>query len=126
MKMLNLTSAIVILGFAMSSNAAVKYQFVLADNSVDSKMCLAAVTNNKDALRRNILRSGVSVRTVAHTLMCNDHIVAKFENKYRASQTFAFLYRYTLKEDKKARPEVTIQDITATQGETRIVLIASK
>ncbi|MFT6910417.1 MAG: hypothetical protein ACJAS1_007146 [Oleiphilaceae bacterium] len=136
MKMLNLISAVVVLGFTVSSNAAANYQFVGADNSIDTKICLAAVTNDMHKLRHNIMRSGAGnrgvhtgARKVARTLMCNDQIVANFAYKYEASETFEYLDRYTPKKYQDQRPEVTIKDIVARHGkqeETTVVLIASK
>ena len=133
MKILNLiSSAIVVFGFTMSANAAANYQFVGVDNSIGTSMCLAAVTNDKRALRRKILRSGsnilstnTKVRMVARTLRCNDLIIANFALKYSALVTFAYLDRFTREEDKIGRTKVIIQDISATQGKTTIVLIAS-
>jgi hypothetical protein len=136
MKMLNLISAVVVLAFTGSSNAAVNYQFVAADNSIDTKICLAAVTNDMNKLRLNIMRSSASARgvhsgarTVARTLMCNDQIVANFAYQYHASKTFEYLDLYTPKKYKGKRPDVTIQDIIASnanQEETTVVLVASK
>jgi hypothetical protein len=135
MKMLNLISAVVVLGFTVSSNAAANYQFVGADNTIGTKICLAAVTNDMNELRLNIMRSSAGTRgvhtgarKVARTLMCNDQIVANFAYQYEASETFEYLDRYTPKKYKNKRPEVTIKDIVAKngqQGETIVVLIAS-
>jgi hypothetical protein len=135
MKMLNLISAVVVLAFTGSSNAAVNYQFVAADNSIDTKICLAAVTNDIKELRLNIMSSAgtrgvhTGARKVARTLMCNDQIVANFAYQYHASKTFEYLDRYTPKKYKGKRPDVTIQDIIASnanQEETTVVLVASK
>lgn len=124
MKMLNLISAIVLLGFTMSAHAE-NYKFVVADNSIDSKMCLDAVTNDRSALQHSIRKSGATVRWTARHLKCNDQIVANFAYRYNASDTFALLNRYTLKKDKQQRPAVTIKDLAAVQGKTVVVLIAS-
>ena len=125
MKTLKLISAIIAMGFTVSSNAN-NYQFVAADNSIETKICVAAVTNNKQALKRKIRMSGIRVRSIARSLMCNDQIVANFAYMYNASETFAYLDRYTPKKFKSNRPSVTIQDIAAIHGKTTVVLIASK
>jgi len=125
MKTLKLISVIVAAGFTMSSNAN-HYQFVAGDNSIETKICVAAVTNDKHALKRKIRRSGDHVRSIARNLMCNDQIIANFAYMYNASETFAYLDRYTPKKYKTNRPSVTIQDITAKHGKTTVVLIASK
>ena len=133
--MLNLIAVIVVLGFTMSTNAS-EYQFIAVDNSVDTKMCLAAVTNNKKALKRLMYKTHFEVpkfnrihygvRIVARKLLCNDLIIANFAYKYQAADTLAYLDRYTSRKDKKKRPTVTIRDIAA-QGNDKptVVLIAS-
>jgi hypothetical protein len=125
MKTFNLISAIVAAGFTLSSNAA-NYQFEGVDNSIETKICIAAVTNDKKSLKRKIRISGARVRTIARGLMCNEQIVANFAYKYNALETFGYLDRYTPKKYKANRPSVTIQDITAIHGKTTVVLIASK
>jgi len=125
MKTFNLISVIVAAGFTLSSNAA-NYQFEGVDNSIETKICIAAVTNDKKSLKRKIRISGIRVRSIARGLMCNDQIVANFAYKYNALKTSGYLDRYTPKRYKANRPSVTIQDITAIHGKTTVVLIASK
>jgi hypothetical protein len=125
MKTFNLISVIVAAGFSLGSNAA-NYQFEGVDNSIETKICIAAVTNDKKSLKRKIRMSGAGVRSIARSLMCNEQIVANFAYKYNALETSGYLDRYTPKKYKTNRPSVTIQDITAIHGKTTVVLIASK
>jgi hypothetical protein len=126
MKVLHLISVVVVAAcFTFSANATT-YQFVGSDNSIETKICLAAVTNDKQVLLRKIRMTGKKVRIIASYLMCNDQIVANFAYKYGAQVTATYLDRYTPKKYKEQRPEVTIQDITAIQGKTTMVLLASK
>jgi hypothetical protein len=129
MKHLKLFTLVPILLFYSISTYAEQYEFVAADQSKETKMCVAAVTNDKTKLRRLVSSDTryVGVRDVAKTVVCNDVIIANFAYEYQANDTLDYLDRYTPRKYKRMRTSTTIKDITAKSSEEpTVIMIASR
>ncbi len=117
MKTFSTLSLMVLLGYAMNVNAT-EYQFEAADSSNKTKLCLAAVSNNKAALRyqlRHMRLPHQSTRTIVNSVACNDQIIANFAITYHAEDTGAYLNKFTAKKYKKQQPKVIIEDIATAK-----------
>lgn len=130
MKHLKLFTLVPILLFYSISTYATEYEFVAMDGSKETKMCVAAVTNDMKKLRRLISHNyGIRDvgRTVAKTVFCNDVIIANFAYEYQANDTVDYLDRYTPRKYKRMRTSITIKDITAKVNEKpTVIMIASR
>lgn len=128
MKHLKLITLVPILLFHSISTYAVEYQFVAADRSLETKICIAAVTNDIKKLKRLIsFETHSGAKDIARSILCNDIIIANFAYEYQASDTVAYLDRYTSREDKKMRTRITIKDITAqAQGKPEVLIVAGR
>ncbi|MFT7201038.1 MAG: hypothetical protein ACI9UD_002704 [Glaciecola sp.] len=130
MKHLKLFTLVPILLFYSISTYATEYEFVAMDSSKETKLCVAAVTNDMKKLRRLISHNyGMRDigRTVAKTVLCNDVIIANFAYEYQANDTVDYLDRYTPRKYKKMRTSITIKDITAKVNEKpTVIMIASR
>lgn len=118
MKMLCLLSVIVLLSYSISVNA-IEYQFEAVDRSNKTKLCLAAVTNDTKALRyqlRHMRQPHQSIRTIVNSVACNDQIIANFANSYNATDTVAYLNKFTANKYKKQQFKVTIKDLAYEQS----------
>ncbi|WP_373318489.1 DUF3718 domain-containing protein [Alteromonas salexigens] len=104
------------------SAVADRYEFIAGDASVETQVCIAAVTDDKLALRKSVkqLPAARSVhrtehfrmKSVANSLKCNGDYIANFASKYNASETYQYLNRYT-RPSNRLTPTTTIRDITA-------------
>ena len=128
MKHLKLLILLPILLFCSINTYATEYQFVAGDRSLETKMCIAAVTNNVKKLKRLIaFETYYGVKDIARAVFCNDLIIANFAYEYQANDTLAYLDRYTPKKEKRLRTRITIKDITAqAQGRPKVLMIASR
>jgi hypothetical protein len=130
MKHLKLFTLVPILLFYSISTYATEYEFVAMDSSKETKLCVAAVTNDMKKLRR-LISHNYGMRdigsTVAKTVLCNDVIIANFAYEYQANDTVDYLDRYTPRKYKKMRTSITIKDITAKVNEKpTVIMIASR
>ena len=137
MKILNLTLtltlAVVIVLLSFNANAT-KYKFIATDNSIETKICVFAGSNDqsglKNALRQSARSSAfVNNRYSVNTIVCNDMVMAHFAHKYDALDTFAYLNRLTKVKDKILTTSVEIKDIAAVLNrrneETKIIYVGS-
>jgi len=78
--------------------SAAQYVFVPGNDSLETKICIAAAENNlmryKHKVRLLSTKKTPTYRVVANTLRCNDTSLAKFALKYDADKTAAFIGRY--------------------------------
>jgi len=78
--------------------SAAQYVFVAGNDSMETKLCIAAAENNlkkyKKTARAFSLNKSVH-QVVANKLSCNDQNLASFAWKYGAADTAGFIGRYT-------------------------------
>jgi hypothetical protein len=79
--------------------SATQYVFVPGDNSLGTKICIAAAENNLPKYKRQVRLTSVKkvpdYRIIANTLTCNDQNLARFAMQYQANKTAAFINRYS-------------------------------
>ena len=81
------------------------YQFVAADDAIETQVCIAAASDSKHALRTAVRQMPAAMnsnwgiharlRQVGKALQCNGDYVANFAMKYGATSTHQYLNRYT-------------------------------
>ena len=112
---------------ALSVSSQIKaqdYQFVAADNSPETKLCVSAVNNDLDSVKGRLFRMGMgeAVRRNINRITCNDMSVAKFAHKYRAEDTFVYLNNRSAL-GNRAKPSVTINDIASTESTDKPIIV---
>jgi len=124
MNTLKLTSVVVMILFSYQVNAA-NYKFVAMDNSISTKMCVLAGSNDKTQLKKTMRLSGHNNRFIANNIKCNDMIMVQFANHYGAANTTKHLNRYTRFINRVPETSVTIRDIAAVNDEAKIIYISA-
>lgn len=135
MKILNLTSIVVVIVLLLSFNTyATNYKFIPTDRSIETKICVFAGSNNKLGLK-NALRQSISGSTIVNkrssvnNITCNDMVMAHFAHKYDAIDTFLYLNGLTNNKNKIPTTSVDIKDISAVLNrkneETKIIYVGS-
>lgn len=108
--------------FTSISVVAERYEFIAGDASVETQVCIAAVSDDKLTLRKTVKQLPMArsvyrteqyrMKSVANSLKCNGDYIANFARKYDASETYQYLNRYT-RPSNRLTPTTTIKDITA-------------
>jgi len=82
-----LTSAVILLTAATSS----ANEFVAADTSVATQLCMAVASNHKLTLRKEIREHNISRPILANRLACNDMPISTFASRYNLENSANFL-----------------------------------
>lgn len=108
------------------NSQAQEYKFVATDNSMSTKMCIDAATNNKRALKHKMSQAGkqhsINYRTFTRIVKCNDQHIALFALTYGADNTFNFLNSHS---KDKIDVNVGITDITKVDKQQPIKVFSS-
>lgn len=117
MKKLSVISVLVILLLPLNANAT-KYKFIASDNSIETKVCVLAGSNNKSGLIKALRQSAnnsvvINKRSFANNVNCNDMVMAHFAHKYEALDTFGYLNILTNGKNRITPTSVEIKDIAA-------------
>ncbi len=114
MTMKSLVSLTVLTCCAFQAHAT-EYRFVADDISAATRFCVAAAEDDIDALRSQLRKMRQSphhqVRSIVNTVRCNDQPAAQFAHQYGATDTFAYLYRLTTREQRELVPETSVEDV---------------
>ena len=109
MKIFKPVCLIVASSFAFSASAS-EYNFVAADNTIGTKLCMSAVENNVKHLRkyankleRNTKVVNQKIRIVARNQNCNGENIVHFASKYGAKDTTKLMAKYLT-------PSVTVKE----------------
>ncbi|QYJ87794.1 DUF3718 domain-containing protein [Shewanella mesophila] len=95
------------------SLAAVTYQFVAVDKSVETQICVAAGNDERALLRSKIGNYSHNVRLSTNLINCNGMSITQFSYKYGALQSYDYLNRFTaLKNRVQHKPSVTIKELS--------------
>ena len=105
MKQLKSGLAVALLTFSTASLAA-NYEFVAADNTIGTQLCIAAVENNIDRLKDTAddlpmaksVFSNKKLKVVATKQKCNDVNIVKFAQQYGANDSVKLLAKYLHRE----------------------------
>ena len=78
------TKVVMVVGLAFGAMATAQAdsRFVAADESVTSKICVAAAKGNKMNLHQEIRRAGLTREYVADNVTCNDMPITEFVEQY--------------------------------------------
>jgi imidazole glycerol phosphate synthase subunit HisF len=68
-----------------------EYKFVAADQSVETKLCMAATTNDVKQLKKVLRRSGERLAVVRDAVKCNTLPITEFSEEYGFMQVARFL-----------------------------------
>ena len=104
MKILNLTSVLVIALFSFNAHSS-NYKFVTNDSNLEARICMLAASNNKLGLKNAMQlytwgNRVVTERVAANNITCNNMVLAHFAHKYNASNTFEYLNDLTERKNK--------------------------
>jgi hypothetical protein len=99
--------------FIALPSQATNYQFVALDSSTETKLCVAAGSNDLKMIRKHLRQSSESIRRVSNNVLCNNMAIAHFAYKYDADKTFKVLNRASSRSIQQQIPHVTIRDLTA-------------
>lgn len=114
---MKILTALSIVLFCFSINTfAAEYEFIADDNKTETKICIAAATDNSAVMKSKLRKlsqrgTALSFRSFVNTIQCNDQFIANFALNYNAENTFEYLDKFTNKWNKKRQSTVTIQDI---------------
>jgi hypothetical protein len=92
---------------------ATNYKFVALDNSSETKLCIAAGSNDTKSMRKTMRHNKEHIRQVANTVECNNMAIAHFAYRYDADKTFKVLDRASSRKIRKNTPHVIIRDLSA-------------
>ncbi|MBV1911670.1 MAG: DUF3718 domain-containing protein [Kangiellaceae bacterium] len=89
--------------------SAAQYVFIAGDDSVETRLCIAAAENKVMKFKNTarLVSSSKSInRKIARKLKCNDQTIADFAYQYDAYRTVKYLDRY-LDHDVQIRREIS-------------------
>jgi hypothetical protein len=114
------TSFILLICCTFQANAT-EFKFIAEDNGPVTKFCIAAAENDLKGLRNAIrkLRSAPNQQhsSIVNAVRCNDQIAAQFAHTYEASDTFAYLYKFTDTKHKTMVPVTSVEKVVASENE---------
>ncbi|QSX29242.1 DUF3718 domain-containing protein [Shewanella cyperi] len=111
MKSIIILAAVLAAGLSTTAQAT-QYVFVAMDNTPETKMCVSAGSNDRDALRLQLNQSSYgTARYNANTVLCNGKSLAQFAHQYGADQTHTYLIPLT-RERLRYNERVIIRDIS--------------
>lgn len=76
-------------GFTSQANAT---EFVAADDSVGTQLCMAIAKNKRTTLKNEMESHNATIRMVNNKLTCNGMSVSAFANTYDLTQSARHLY----------------------------------
>lgn len=76
-------------GFTSQANAT---EFVAADESIGTQICMAIASNKRTTLKNTMASHKVTHYTIKNKLTCNDMSVATFANTYNLNRTASQLH----------------------------------
>jgi hypothetical protein len=85
--------SVMIIVFAVSSVGveAEEYNFEAADPAVETTLCMAALTNDVQQLKKVLRRSGERLAIVRDSVKCNAMPIAEFAEQYGFMQTARYI-----------------------------------
>ncbi|MCG9746553.1 DUF3718 domain-containing protein [Shewanella sp. Isolate8] len=114
---------------AVATHTNPHYQFVARDNSVETKICIAAGSDNSSALKRKLVNYDHNMRFGVNSISCNGLSLAQFSHKYQAQQSYLFLERHSSIANR-VKTKVSIIDLAGNQsfagGEPIMVMVSAK
>ncbi|MBS3796549.1 DUF3718 domain-containing protein [Pseudoalteromonas sp. BDTF-M6] len=104
---------------ALSSHAMANEQFVAADNTVGTQLCMAITKDNPFKLDREMDKHHIRHHIMTKKLLCNDLSVREFASLYGFERSLKKLRLTPL-------TETSIHDLAQVHGDTILVVSGSK
>ena len=105
---------------ASAAAQATEYRFVADDLSAQTRFCVAAAENDIDGLRGQMRKLRQSphhqYKDIVNAIRCNDQGAAQFAHRYGASETFAYLYPLTAREQRDLIPHTSVEEVALTDS----------
>lgn len=125
-----LLSAVATTSFAASGTP---YTFVAGDNSVETKICIAAVQNDVDNYKNTVklipvTRQRVNIHEiVANKLSCNDQDIFRFAQQFSANNTTAYISQFL---DKRVLITREVSSLSSTpaplkMGKNKTIIVTA-
>ncbi|SHI04381.1 DUF3718 domain-containing protein [Ferrimonas marina] len=92
-------------------------EFVAADNSRETKLCMAAATANTLQMNVAIDRSGYKLQSIARGIACNDEPINFFAARYNDDQRVVD----RLNRHSRTKAKVNITDLARNENKTIII-----
>ena len=104
--------------FSLHAQAA-QFTFVAEDSSHQTRLCIAAASDDMKSLKREFrrLRQGTTLRhdSVISSVRCNGESAAKFAQRYGAAETLAYLNRFSDEKYPLQEPNVSLREIVDSE-----------
>ncbi|WNC68936.1 hypothetical protein RI845_01985 [Thalassotalea nanhaiensis] len=130
-------SVFLLLTFKAYANQNITFE--AGDNTIATKLCVAAVSNDLKKTKLYISRLGMMAgihtgmygRTsfASDDILCNDTDLVKFTAQYNAKDTFEFINKRALKKYRLDAEEIKIIDLARQQrmnNSPKVILITSR
>lgn len=106
----------IVLALGTATSQAAEYEFIAADNSVETKTCVYAAADDLQGLKKQVRRSyDNNVRYMSQLLRCNDQDINTFAHTYGAEGTAGYLNN---KVSGKYRIDKSVEIIDISKAES--------
>lgn len=116
------------IAFFTTAEGSTKYQFKAADNSLDTRMCVAAANNNLIRLKQAARMADLGIKGITRKLACNNRDITHFAATYGADKTTKYLSKKAPKKYKVNLGDVEITEIAqnSSSGIVQVIYVSSK
>lgn len=114
-----LTTTLLIGAATLVSTTTQAAEFIAADNTPGTQVCMAVVANRPITLSTTMSDLRMSKKTAVNKLRCNDMQLAQFAGKYGFNKSAKFL-------NLDSSTKTSIQDLAKVNDDTILVVSGSK
>lgn len=130
MNIRQIIAALVLTNIALFATAqgSTKYIFKAADNSLNTKICVAAANDNLVGLKKTSRLDRFGIKNITRHLKCNDQDVTNFAATYDAYNTTLYLSKMAPEKYKVNLSQVEITDLArnSSSEHSQIIYVSSK
>ena len=125
MNIRQIIATLVLTNIALFATAqdSTKYVFKGTDNSLDTRLCVAAGSNNLRSLKKASRRDVYGIKDITRHLKCNDLDITNFAATYDAYDTTSYLSKMAPKKYKVDLDQVQITDLARNSSPQKIKII---
>lgn len=114
------------IAFFATAQGSTKYIFKGTDNSLDTRICVAAASDNLRGLRQESRRDILGIKGVTRSLKCNHQDITHFAASYDAYKTTRYLSRNAPKKYRVKVDEMEITDLASHSYSVQVIYVSSK
>ncbi|ALO42301.1 hypothetical protein PP2015_1800 [Pseudoalteromonas phenolica] len=114
-----LSATLILATSTLVSTNANATEFIAADNSIGTQLCMAVAKDDKLALSKTMKNVRIKKHSLVNKLTCNDLSVAKFAATYDLNNSAKFL-------NLDLNTVTTIRDLAAKREQKVLVVAGSK